>query len=147
MIEELLKRHAWFDHAEGLKFTELFRDSHRSVGHWLILPGGMSRFHRVRNNDEIWAIHAGGAILHVIDRQSGYSRIRLSAAPAQDAVAIAAVPVDAWQAAELAPGEAFAFGSNICAPSFDYAQWEMGNRQTLLREFPDQFSIIDRLAR
>lgn len=53
MIEALLRNYNWYDHPEGPKFVETHRDAFRTSGHWLFLPGAVSRLHKVKNNEEI----------------------------------------------------------------------------------------------
>ncbi len=143
----LLQRFAWFDHAEGMKFVELFSDQHRSVGHWLLLPGTISAFHRVRNGGETWAIHQGSVLLHVIDSAGRYSITRLNSRAGPGEAAVAVVPADAWQAAEVAQDSRLGFGTNICAPPFAYAHWELADPPRLAREFPAHRTVIERLGR
>jgi len=52
------------------------------------------------------------------------------------------VPADCWFGAEVS-GE----GYSLVAPGFDFADFEMGSREDLLKLFPEQAEIIQRLAR
>jgi len=129
-----------------MKFAETYRDNFRSVGHWLFLPGSISAFHRLTNCEEIWAIHIGRLSLHMIDSSGGYERVRLGTDVAAGEVPLVTVPRGGWQAAELPTLQAFAFGTNVCAPVFDYSTCEMGSREQLIRSFPQHKELIGRLT-
>ena len=77
MIDSLLKAYDWFDHPEGMKFVETHRDKYRTSGHWLFLPGSFSSFHKVNNNDELWLIHMGQILLHILDPDGNHSSFLL----------------------------------------------------------------------
>jgi len=145
-VESLLKAFAWFDHREGPKFVETHRDAHRTSGHWLFLPGAFSRFHRVTNNEEIWAIHAGRLRLHVLGPDGTLTTSVLGVDVAGGERPVVTVPIGHWQAAELPPGEPLAFGTNVCAPCFQYAEFAIANRAELLAAYPAHRELIGRLA-
>ena len=69
MIDDILAAYDWFDHPEGIKFVETHRDAHRTSGHWLLLPGVFSSFHKVGNNEELWLIHLGRVLVHVFEAE------------------------------------------------------------------------------
>lgn len=146
MLEALLDGYRWFDHREGMKFVETHRDAHRTVGHWLFLPGTHSAFHRVTNCEEIWAIHAGRLDLHVIDTAGTYRRHHLGLDLASGERPVVTVPPRSWQAAELPAGLPLAFGTNICAPGFQYSEFELGKRAEMLASFPEHADLISRLS-
>ena len=52
------------------------------------------------------------------------------------------VPGNVWQGARLKAGGRFALMGTTVAPGFDYADYEAGNRDELLRQFP---SFADRI--
>lgn len=39
----------------------------------------------------------------------------------------------------------FEFGSNVCAPSFYYSEFEIAERASLITEFPQHAGLIRRL--
>lgn len=57
------------------------------------------------------------------------------------------IPATAWFAAEPAPGKDFALVGCTVAPGFDFADFEMGNKKTLLDQHPGLRAIIHRLSR
>ncbi len=147
MIETLLKSYRWFDHVEGPKFVETHRDAYRTSGHWLFLPGAVSIFHKVTNNEEIWAIHAGRLLVHVLLPDGRHELLKLGLDLEDGGRPVVTVPTGCWQAAELPAGEPFAFGTNVCAPGFSYDQFAIADRRELLAQFPAHRDLVLRLTR
>lgn len=146
MLADLLRRYAWTDHPEGMRFCEIECDARRSLGHWLFEPGRISAFHRVTTSDELWLIHRGRLVLHVLGPAGESRRVALGADGAPGEVAAATVPAGHWQAAELPPGEPLAFGSNVCVPGFSWDALQIGRRADLLALYPAHGDIVLRLA-
>ena len=147
MIDDILAAYDWFDHPEGLKYVQTYGDAYRNCGHWLFLPGLISAFHKVRNSEELWLIHEGRILVHVLDPAGTHHVLRLGTDLAAGERPLITVPVDAWQAAELPEGTPFAFGTNVCAPPFSYEEFAIARREELLRVFPEHADLIMRLTR
>lgn len=146
MLDTLLIRYNWYDHPEGMKFVETHRDEYRTSGHWLMLPGTCSAFHRVLNNEELWYIHHGRIALHIIDPTGRLNTCILGPDISAGESPVIAVPKGCWQAAEIDKGVPHAFGSVVCAPAFHFERFEIGNRQCLIEEFPQHREVITRLT-
>src|SRR5574341_597592 len=146
MLDTLIERYDWYDHPEGVKFVETHRNEYRTSGHWLMLPGTFSAFHRVLNNEELWYIHHGKITLHIIDTTGRLSSLTLGPDISAGEYPVIAVPQSCWQAAEIAEGAPYAFGCVVCAPAFRFERFEVGNRQCLIEEFPKHREVITRLT-
>jgi predicted cupin superfamily sugar epimerase len=57
------------------------------------------------------------------------------------------VPKGTWQGAFIQPGGKFSLMGCSVAPGFDEADFEIGDRETLLAKYPDMQEIILRLTR
>jgi len=147
MLDDILAAYDWFDHPDGCKFAEVYRDAYRTCGHWLYLPGAFSSYHKVCNNEELWLIHAGRALVHVLDPGSAHHVLRLGLDLAAGERPVVTVPANHWQATEIPEGTPFAFGTNVCAPPFFYEEFAMAHREDLLREYPQHADLILRLTR
>jgi predicted cupin superfamily sugar epimerase len=147
MIDDILAAYDWFDHPDGPKFVETHCDAYCSSGNWPFLPGVFSSFHRVRNNDELWLIHLGRVLVHVLDPDGAHHLLRLDTDLAAGEWPVVTVPATYWQAAEIPEGTPFAFGTDVCAPAFSYEEFAIARREHLLREFPDHADLIIRLTR
>ncbi|MBZ0167887.1 hypothetical protein MELA_01676 [Candidatus Methylomirabilis lanthanidiphila] len=146
MLDTLITRYDWYDHPEGLKFVETHRDEYRTSGHWLMLPGTCSAFHRVLNNEELWYIHYGRITLHIIDTTGSLKSLTLGRDILAGEYPVIAVPKNCWQAAEIDEGVPYAFGSVVCAPAFHFELFELGHRQSLIEQFPQHGDVITRLT-
>jgi predicted cupin superfamily sugar epimerase len=146
ILDELLSAYNWYDHPDGPKFVETHRNEYRTSGHWLFLPGVVSWFHRVFNNAELWIIHTGRLLVHVLDPDGTHRVLHLGTDLAVGERPVVAVPVGHLQAAEIPEGVPFAFGTNVCAPSFSFEQFEITKREDLLQEFPDYKDLIMRFT-
>ena len=145
-LKELLHAYDWYEHPEGPKFVETHRDSYRTSGHWLFLPGAISAFHQVLNNEELWLIHEGKLLIHVIDLEGNHTVHRLGKDIQTGEKPVISIPQNYWQAAELAADTPFAFGTNVCAPCFDFEEFTLASREELSREFPEHRALITRLT-
>jgi uncharacterized protein len=147
MIDKILSAYDWFDHPDGPKFAETHRDQHRSAGHWLFLPNTFSSFHRVNNNEEIWAIQLGRLLIHVLEPDGRHKVNPLGTDFDTGERPVVTIPGGCWQAAELPDGVEFAFGTNICAPPFLFSEFSIAERADLLQQFPQHSEVIKRLTR
>jgi len=100
----------------------------------------------VTNSEELWVIHIGRALVHVLDSDGVHHVQRLGTDLAAGERPVVVVPADYWQAAEVSEATPFAFGANICAPPFSYEGFVMGQRQELLHQFPQHADLITRLT-
>ncbi len=120
---------------------------------FLITPEGFSALHRLRT-DEIWHFHAGDpAELALMDPANGRGET-LTLGPdvlrghAPQAVARAGV----WQGARLSPAAGASargwalFGCTL-SPAWNEGEFELGQRDPLLRQFPAQAGVIRALTR
>lgn len=143
-LTHLVERFDWYHHPEGMLFFETDRSEQRTCGHWLFQRGAVSKFHRVKDSDEIWVVQEGRLLVHVLNPSGGLDHYTLGFGPGEHATLT--VPAGYWQAAELAPGESYAFGTNVCAPPFTFeGSLELAD-STLAERFPDHSALIERLV-
>ena len=57
------------------------------------------------------------------------------------------VPRGVWQGSRLVHGGSFALMGTTMAPGFDFADWTEGNRDALVREYPEHVELIRALTR
>lgn len=146
MVEAILSSYEWFDHPHGPKFVETHRDQFRTSGHWLFLPGVFSTFHKVDDNEEIWAIHQGRLHLHLLNPDGRYRQLKLGCSLHAGERPVLTVPAGCWQAAEIPEGEPYAWGTNVCAPPFSAQALTVGECTALIRQFPEYAALITRLT-
>ena len=150
-------------HPEGGHYRETYRSADRIPAKGLPRPFGGSRafstaiyfllagddrskLHRLKS-DEFWQFYRGSAlILHVIGKNGILSRIRLGPDPERGDVLQGVVPAGSWFGARLARPGGFALVGCTVAPGFDFRDFELGDRETLLRLFPKHRNVIEELA-
>jgi predicted cupin superfamily sugar epimerase len=150
-------------HPEGGYFRETFRSSAlpfempgrgaRSAStaiYFLLRRGDFSAFHQIRS-DEAWHHYLGAPLeLHLIDG-GVHTRLVLGSDLERGERPQAVVPVGALQAARVAGGagsaEDFALVGCTVAPGFDFSDFEMPDRATLVLRFPEHRALIESLTR
>ncbi|MCG3148315.1 MAG: hypothetical protein PCFJNLEI_01758 [Verrucomicrobiae bacterium] len=140
--QDWIKKLKLVKHPEGGFYRETYRattmtgNRSASTAIYFLLPAGaVSRLHRIKS-DEVWHFYGGSPLtVHVL----GAPSIALSAGNPQ-----AVVPAGRWFGATVT-GE-FALVGCTVAPGFDFQDFEMGDRTKLLREFPGEKEIIERLT-
>lgn len=96
--------------------------------------------HRIAS-DEIWCWHRGGTItLHCISSDGTYTNVQLGSFE-QQGVYATVVSAGSWFGARASDADVLV--SAIVAPGFDFADFEMGNRQRLLAEYPQHTRLIE----
>lgn len=113
---------------------------------FLLPAGALSRLHRLAS-DEVWHFHLGGPLVLVeLRRGQRARRVTLGPDPSRGHRLQHAVRAGTWFGAWPAPGSAFALVGCTVAPGFDFKDFAMGDRATLLREFGEARREILRLT-
>jgi len=136
-------------HPEGGYFKETYRSAEKmttrggvsrpvSTGILFLLPEGQkSLLHRIKS-DELWHFHLGGALrLTQISPEGKVEQFIIGPDIAKGQVLQHAVPARHWFGAAPEPGSAFCLVGCTVAPGFDFADFDLGSRATLLARFPD----------
>jgi len=116
--------------------------------YFLLTHDSFSALHRIRS-DELWHFYAGDALLlSALDPATGAcTATRLGADPARGETFQAVVPAGAWFGAEVAAPGSFALVGCTVAPGFEFADFELAERRTLLDRHPAARAVIERLTR
>lgn len=114
--------------------------------YFLLEKQHISALHRIQA-DEVWHFYAGGPLeVFVIDEAGELTVIRLGSNVGQGEVFQAVVPADTWFGSKPADGSDFSLVGCTVAPGFDFADFEMADRSTLLAAFPQHSTIINQLT-
>jgi uncharacterized protein len=148
-------------HPEGGHFAEVFRSSltvtsgahpgTRSAStaiYFLLKAGELSALHRVRS-DEVWHHYAGDALeLHAFT-QADHTCYRLGRDLSAGERPMAVIPAGVWQAARVAEHGTHGYALVGCtvAPGFDFADFDLPNREHMLRQLPAHAEWVQRLTR
>lgn len=159
-IEKLNLQH----HPEGGWFAETYRaeetlarealperyNGKRSIAtaiYFLLTTDEFSALHRIQS-DEIWHFYTGGpAVVVTIDGDGQRKDIRIGNNPERGESFQAVIPTGTWFGAYVDEPNSFVLVGCTVAPGFDFADFELAERGTLLRLFPQHEDIIRRLTR
>ena len=151
-------------HPEGGFFRETYRStgniakqcltddfsgerSYSTAIYFLLQQGDFSAFHRIAS-DECWHFYEGGTLLiHILNLEGVYSCIRLGSNVFEGEVYQFVLPAHCWFASEPAPNINFSLVGCTVSPGFDFADFEIANKNTLSERYPQHHSIIHRLCR
>jgi predicted cupin superfamily sugar epimerase len=115
--------------------------------YYLLTPETFSALHRVKS-DEIFHFYAGDPVEMVQLHPDGHGeRVTLGSAIDRGHVPQCVVKRGVWQGCRLTDSGSFALMGTTVAPGFEYADFELANRQELIRQFPKLEKEIVRLTR
>ena len=119
-----------------------------STAIYFLLEGeNFSAFHRLKS-DEMWHFYAGSPLMvHVIDPSGKYSSTLLGSDAEAGQVFHAIVPAGCWFASHVADWKGWTLVGCTVAPGFEYEDFEMGKAEELVKEYPKNREIINRLTR
>ncbi len=113
----------------------------------MLEQGDFSAFHRIKS-DECWHYYAGDTLhIHILHSDGQYECISLGAAIDKGETLQFVVSAYAWFAAECAANSRFVLSGCTVAPGFDFADFEMADKNELLQAFPKHAKLINRLRR
>lgn len=152
-VDDIVRRLALAPHPEGGFYRETYRAADlvptdrglRSASTailYLLRAGDFSALHRIRS-DEVWHFHLGDALevcwLDPITRSAGSFVLSIDHPQG-------VVPAGRWFGARVLGGTFSLVGCTV-APGFDFADFELAQRDTLLRDFPGHHALIQSLTR
>lgn len=114
--------------------------------YYLLRGQDVSRFHRLAS-DEIWHFYAGSQLtLHVIDPKGHYQATRLGTCGGRCQQPQQVIMRNHWFAATVDNTSQYTLMGCTVAPGFDFADFELADRDTLARLCPSKALLIKRLT-
>jgi len=114
--------------------------------YYLLSPGTCSILHRLRA-DEVWHFYLGDPVEMLLLRPGGGEIVTLGHDLAGGMQVQVVVPRGTWQGCRLKAGGAFALLGTTLSPGFDGADFEKGDPEELLAEYPGFSDLIEALTR
>lgn len=159
-IEQLRQSLGLHRHPEGGWFSETFRsplpvqerERRRAAStaiYFALENQDFSAFHRVES-DEVWHHYLGPALdLYLLHPSGELQLLRLGKALTQGERPQAVVPGGVWQAAQpvLSVGAEPVLCGCTVAPGFEFADFELAERTSLIERYPEHRALIERLTR
>jgi uncharacterized protein len=157
-VEALVSKFHLKPHPEGGYYAETFRGDAmveasygtRSSGtaiYFLITPGSVSRLHKI-SADEVWHFYLGGPMTVLeIDPADGELRETVLGHDVLGGEHVQhTVKAGTWFGSFPNHGSTFSFvGCTVC-PGFDFQDFELASRATLVACFPQHAAAIERLT-
>ncbi len=115
--------------------------------YYLLEPGTFSEMHRL-TSDEIYHFYLGDPVEMLQLAPDGRARkliIGSDLANGQHPQLL--VPKNVWQGSRLLSGGKVALLGCTMSPGFDYADYEAGARDVLVRDYPEFAELIEKLTR
>lgn len=164
MIKSIIEKLSLQPHPEGGFFREIYRsideikknglpdryktDRNAGTSIYYMLEGEQfSSFHKLKS-DETWHFYIGSPIiLHLISRKGEYSKIILGQKILEDELFQFTIINGTWFAAEVKDKKSYSLVGCAVYPGFDFADFEMGDKEKLIKQFPQHKELIDKFTR
>lgn len=115
--------------------------------YFLLTSHSFSAFHRI-NQDEMWHFYKGSPLkLHIISENGDYSHVIIGNNLEKGEVPQFTVKARDWFASEVADKGDYTLVGCTVSPGFDFRDFELPERETLIAMFPEHSNIITRLTR
>ncbi len=122
----------------------------RSIGtaiYYMITPETFSALHRLPGS-EVFHFYLGDPAIMLQLLPDGSSRtLTLGSDLALGQQPQVVVRGGVWQGCKLAPGGKFALMGTTMSPGFDYANYEHGDRDELIAQYPDAAELVTEYTR
>jgi len=113
--------------------------------YFLLTNKQVSKFHRIQS-DELWHFYSGDPLrIHFLFPNGDYAFQDLGCS-AQGVSFQAVVPAGVWFGAELHSGSRYSLLGCTVSPGFDFKDFALGDRESLLQKYPDHKALILRLT-
>ncbi len=114
--------------------------------YYLLKWDQVSLLHRLKS-DELWHFYTGNPLtIHVINQQKQFDKIILGPGIENRQVFQATIKAGCWFGATVNNSDGYSLVGCTVAPGFDFRDFEIGNREELVSQYPEHRSIIERLT-
>jgi predicted cupin superfamily sugar epimerase len=141
-------------HPEGGYYAETYRSTQivannknesRNIStaiYYLLEDKDKSHFHRI-HSDEVWYFHQGEPIEMVLLQNDKAFTISIGNNIPNGELPQFLIPANTWFAAKIKNERGYSLVSCTVAPGFDFLDFELAQREDLIKQFPYQKSIIE----
>lgn len=144
-------------HPEGGYFREIYRSGemfsidqpkknikrNASTSIYFMLEGKQkSKFHRLKS-DELWHFYDGTTVkIYLIDQKGNLSEVVLGTNIEKGELFQTVINKNTWFAAEVLDKKSFALIGCTVSPGFDFSDFELAEREHLIKKFPAHDKMI-----
>ncbi len=150
-------------HPEGGYFKETYRSSeifksghlperftgNRNIStsiYYLLGNEDCSKMHRIKS-DEMWHFYDGtGIIIYSIDEKGNLTESKLGLNTDEGEIPQVLIKAGDWFGAKVSKPDSYCLAGCTVSPGFHFEDFEMGDRQKLLKLFPEHDDIIKMLT-
>lgn len=160
--EQIIRQYQLEKHPEGGYFREMYRSSgtinadcvpglqaERNMAtsiYFLLHDDAVSAFHRLRS-DEIWYHHAGDpVVVHMFTPEGEYGQHVLDKPMGGQGEPQLIIPAGTIFGAEIINPGGYCLMGCMVAPGFHFDDFELMERETLLKNHPEHHGLIEKLT-
>ena len=115
--------------------------------YYLLRQNEFSAFHRIQS-DELWHFYDGDTLcIYEINKQGELTEHLLGKDPQNGKSPFCVIRSGNWFASRLKSGSSYALVGCTVSPGFDFAEFEMGDRIKLIKQYPQHTELIVSLTR
>ena len=132
-----------------LSLSESFSGDRNSCTHiyYLLQENDFSAFHRIRS-DELWHFYDGDTLcIYEINKQGELTKHLLGKDPENNESPFCVIKAGNWFASGLKTKTSYVLAGCTVSPGFDFAEFEMGDRIKLIKQYPQHKELIISLTR
>ena len=145
-VQDWIDRLQLNPHPEGGFYRETYRSAHSTAIYYLLPGSHVSRLHRLKS-DELFHHYAGTTLtVHVLAPDGSYEARLVGGDAAAGALPQTIVPGGHWFGATVEQPDGYALVGCTVSPPFEFANFEMADRERLVAEYPAQRVLIERLT-
>lgn len=146
-------------HVEGGYYKQIFTSKKKCQEHgnrnlatcifYLLDGNDYSAFHKINGGDEIWHFLIGSSLtIYIINEKNSKLRIiKLGNDLDKNENLQLVINEGNWFAAEVNDKSSFTLVGCTVIPGFEFKNFELGKKKSLLLKFPSYKSIIEKLAK
>jgi len=114
--------------------------------YFLLRSADVSTFHRIKS-DELWYYHAGASLSIYVLVGDQLMIHQLGADPDRGEQLQVVIPANCWFGAKVNEPDHYTLCGCSVAPGFDFSDFELAERASLLKECPQYRSVIELLTK
>ena len=152
--EQIIETLGLLPHPEGGFYKETYRSELTLEGqernlltsiYFLLTSENVSKFHRIKS-DELWYFHAGSPLIVHTLCERGHQQHHLGLDLSKGQQPFLWIPKNTIFGSTVLENDGFSLVSCAVAPGFDFRDFELFDRQTLLEAYPEYREIVERLT-
>jgi predicted cupin superfamily sugar epimerase len=160
-IDNLVKQLGLIPHPEGGFYSETYRSaggyghpgeiqgfrSYSTAIYFLLTKGNFSALHRIKS-DEVWHFYIGDPVhIHSISPNGEYRCTILGNDFLKGEIPQYVVPAGWWFGSESVGETGYSLVGCTVAPGFDFADFELAEKENLIAKFPQHKAFIEKFVR